>query len=154
MQDAELKLIKSLVDVNKDDKYDLDEIQQLFKRININMTRNEIKKVCQGKQILNTTEFEAIYEKIREQSQIQKLYKMLCGNENTISRKVWNQFLVEKQRDAIDQNELPALDYKDFLQYFMDDRNRLYSFHKQSQYMDMTQPWHKYFMNSRLENFT
>jgi hypothetical protein len=135
-----MERLQALADKDVSGSLSVDELNSLFKKINLNISKKQITKLMEpyNTKELSSEQFQDLYTKLAQVPGFRILHQKIT---DTIG---FDQFWVSIQKESRNSN----LSLEQLTDYLLHDENSLYSYEKRQLHMDMTQPWYKYYMNS------
>jgi phosphatidylinositol phospholipase C delta len=135
-----MERLQALADKDVSGTLSVDELNSLFKKINLNISKKQISKLMEPYHTkeLSKEQFKDLYTKLAQVPGFSILHQKITSSTG------FEQFWTYIQKEP--RTTTPSL--QEFTDYLLHDENNLYSFEKRKLYMDMSQPWYKYYMNS------
>jgi phosphatidylinositol phospholipase C, delta len=133
----------ALADKDSSDTISVDEINSIFKKINLDIPKKQIANYVKeyNTKELTREQFRDLYSKISEITSFRALYVII---RNGIGFEGFYRD-IQKERTI---SPITNPTYEEFKAYLLRDESRAYSYEKRKLYMDMNQPWYMYYMNS------
>ncbi|KAJ3269477.1 hypothetical protein HDV01_001361 [Terramyces sp. JEL0728] len=152
------------VDVGYRGSLNLDEVTVLMKKLNILLTKNQIKSAFKNSNISKTEsitfdEFERLYRNLKFRPEISNLFSQISTNGMTIAFEEFREFIVNVQKQEWEEqrteeiykkfvNATGNMDFDHFTSFLLSSRNAVFKKDYRERHQNMNYPICDYYINS------